>query len=122
MTTSDRDRLADTLKSIGDATSLSLHSSRWWGAMADKLIAEGVRMPARAITDPAELELLPAGTVVIETGGDFDPVCPAVWLRFHDGEDGLAWEEFGSPRQWDSSHISLPVRVLHIPIEIGGTE
>ncbi len=77
---SDRDRLAAALKSVGDATSLSLHSSRWWGEMADALLAEGVRMPGRVITTEEQLTALSAGTVIRWGGVVYQHIGSGWWI------------------------------------------
>ena len=77
------------------------------GELAEHLAKqfEGWRPPARVIEDPAELDALPAGSVVMDApypDGD-------VYRRTSDG----AWEEPGFDATCTSRSLSLPVVVLH---------
>ncbi|MGI5223024.1 hypothetical protein [Nocardia sp. CA-290969] len=77
------------------------------------ILAAGWRPPTRVITDPAELDALPAGSVVMDSPypeGD-------VYRRTSDG----AWEEPGFDATCTSRSLSLPVVVLHTP-QNGETE
>ncbi|WP_433568116.1 hypothetical protein ACQP1O_42950 (plasmid) [Nocardia sp. CA-151230] len=86
--------------------------------IADDLLAAGWRPPARIIETVEDLEALPAGAIVLETGWagwDSDPV-PNAWLRVDIEDVGLQWLDFGDSGEYDHSQIDLPVIVLWQPI------
>ncbi|WP_280193261.1 hypothetical protein [Nocardia farcinica] len=74
----------------------------------------GWRPPARVITDPEELDGLPAGSVVLDAYGD-------VWAL---GSEGCKWYAANTDRQgYSSAEVftpGKPMTVLHIPTEEAG--
>ncbi|MFC9966308.1 hypothetical protein ACFVH4_18930 [Nocardia ignorata] len=99
---SDRDTLTEALK-----------RTRLPGVYQDlvAVVMEGWRPPAREITDPAALEALPVGSIVVDfyeagcTRISPDPVFG--WVR--------AGSALASGRHYSAPH--LPVTVLYVPTE-----
>lgn len=77
----------------------------------DVILAAGWRPPARVITDPAEADALPIGTVVINDGGQV--------AQRYDGMGG--WWQVLDGDQWESASLIGTgwIRVLDIPAEEG---
>lgn len=65
-----RDQLTTTLRIAGEVAYSGNHTvQHFWEPLADAAIASGWRPPARMITDPVELDTLPAKAAVITPQG-----------------------------------------------------
>jgi hypothetical protein len=96
----ERDELADIL--LSDALRNSDAYGREYAlAEADVILAAGYRKP-RTVTTVAELDALPAGSVIRES--------LLVCIKWGSG----SWGTF-SGDSYDSSRIDLPVTVLYTP-------
>lgn len=97
-----RDQLAEIMRTSGPGT---------YGDAADAVVAAGWRPPARVITEAADLDALPLGSVCRTDilGGD-------VWWRVSDE----GWETPLSARAWSSAEIvgRGDVTVLWTPEEV----
>ncbi|BAD58841.1 hypothetical protein [Nocardia farcinica] len=82
--------------------------------LRDVVVAAGWRPPARVITDLAELDTLPVGSVVMDSPYPEGDVC----RRTADG----VWEHPGLPGCCTSRVLSLPVVVLWTPPQEGQAE
>ncbi|MBF6538200.1 hypothetical protein IU418_13400 [Nocardia farcinica] len=84
------------------------------------LRAAGWRPPAREITDLAELDGLPVGSIVREIGVDAGRALAWRKCVHSRARAPFCWEEFGTSLRSQSSEISLPVIVLWTPEQEGG--
>jgi len=84
---SDRDTLAALIQKSGNRHRGLHYNLAYWQAVADDLIAAGVRPPARTVTDPAEMDTWPLGAVVRGYGVAHQNVPghvagdPPLWLK-----------------------------------------
>lgn len=101
---SDRDTLAQTLKESGDRHGGIGYNLRYWGPVADDMIAAGWRPPARAIETDAELNDVPAGIVVRAKDGTI--------AARHPSGVGVV---FGDDRPFPWSVLRAPATVLYEP-------
>ncbi|MFR9773095.1 hypothetical protein [Nocardia sp. SC052] len=116
-----RHRLARHLYDTARARQLDDIHTGHAGAFADAVIELGWRPPARVITDPAELDTLPIGSVVRGYGvahqacpGYGRSNYPALWLK-PTGRPQTSAELLADCR-------GAGVTVLYVPTEDGDTE
>lgn len=104
---SDRDQLADLLDiHLGDPERDTVTREFMARETATLIIEMGWRPPAREITDPAELDALPVGTVGVAPSG-------VVWQRWRD-----RWTANGST--CTSAYLARhrgPLAIVHVPTE-----
>ncbi|MDF3309777.1 hypothetical protein P3H15_32685 [Rhodococcus sp. T2V] len=104
---SARDELAGVLKGAADSVTLAFQfNMKFWGPVADAVLAAGYRKP-RTVTTAEELDALPFLTVIRDSDG-------AVHER-------LEWD-YGPALQWTRDgaqdlHPKLPATVLYTPVE-----
>ncbi|TDP29794.1 hypothetical protein [Nocardia ignorata] len=102
---SDRDTLADILRRI---VGIDLCAAR---EGAERIVRAGWRPPAREITDRAELDALPVGSIVVDF---FEAGCTRIST-----EPPYGWVRASSAltmgRQYGVPH--LPATVLYVPTE-----
>ena len=99
---SERSELAGLLKTAGDNNSLAFQFNlKYWGPVADELLAAGYRKP-EVITIIEELVELEVGSVIRDQVGVLFLQERNGWADWHD-ETG------------DCVHVNLPATVLYAP-------
>lgn len=97
-----RDELASILRDAADAAIAAGVPVLTYDGYADAAITAGWRPPCRVITDPAELDDLPDGSVILDALGVPRKLTDNLWVGTSSG---------ALPAQ----QVPLPATVLHIP-------
>jgi hypothetical protein len=119
---SDRDTMAADLKRSGDTHGAMGYNLRYWGPVADDMLAAGYRLPAQVITTAAELDALPGRSIVVGHRG-----------KFGTGYQLTSWDAFTNAANWASPYDiedrstsrqvierEGSVTVLYVPTEEAG--
>jgi hypothetical protein len=97
-----REELTSILRDAAEAAIAGGHPVLTYEGYADAAVVAGWRPPPREIIDPAELEALPGGTVVLDALGVPRQLAGHLWVGTSGGS---------LPAQ----QVPLPGTVLHIP-------